>query len=307
MRLKEKDSCRMRYEASEEERKYLENYDISMYDRPSIATDIVVFTVGKEEVENTRQHPKGVLRVLMINRASYPYKNMWALPGGFCRKNEEVHQTAKRELYEETHIEDAYLKVSGIYGDVNRDPRGWIISHAYLALVDATKIQLRADTDAWDAKWFDMDVSMTQIDKQINEKEIYIQNKYVLTLRCDDEILSGTILENRSYVNYHETVTYEIVKCEGIAFDHAKIIVNAFQKLQSSAERDEKIIFDLMPELFTLTQLQNIFEVILQRELLKPNFRRKIAEYVIETDDVESGRRYRTAKLFRRNIEKFIQ
>lgn len=62
-----------------------------------------------------------------------------------------------------------------------------------------------------------------------------------------------------------------------------------------------------MPELFTLTELQNVFEVILQRELIKSNFRRKIADYVIETDDVEAGRRYRTAKLHKRNIEKFYE
>ena len=69
----------------------------------------------------------------------------------------------------------------------------------------------------------------------------------------------------------------------------------------------EKIIFDLMPEKFTLTELQNVFEIILQKELIKSNFRRKIAEFVTQTEDSEEGRRYRKAKHFKRNVKKFYE
>ena len=62
-----------------------------------------------------------------------------------------------------------------------------------------------------------------------------------------------------------------------------------------------------MPELFTLTQLQTAFEVIRDEELLKANFRRKIADYVTETDKSIEGAGHRPAKLFKRNVEAFYK
>lgn len=300
-------SVTIQYHMTPEEKEYLKNYNISDFERPSIATDVVVFSVTKEDVKDTRQLPIGKLQVLLINRAAYPYKDYWALPGGFCQKDEEVYETARRELYEETNIKDAYLNLSGIYGDVGRDPRGWIISHAFLALVDGSKCSLRADTDAWEAKWFDIDVRKEIVEKTCCKDTVEIKCIYYLKLECGHIVLSAEVEEHRKYENYHEKVTDTILKSEGIAFDHAKIIINAFRDLQAHAEHDEKIVFDLMPEQFTLTELQKIFEVILQKELLKANFRRKIADYVIETEDVETGRRYRTAKQFRRNVKKFYE
>lgn len=297
----------MQYKMSEEERNYLEHYNQADYERPSIATDIVAFTITKEETDNAKQLPAKKLKVLLIERASYPYKGFWALPGGFCRKNEEVSETARRELLEETNVRDAYLTLSGIYGDVDRDPRGWIISHAYLALLDGAKCELRADTDAWRAEWFEVDISKKLIEKEYRENGAFLKYETQLLLTCGDISLKSTIVESCIYKNYHETVSYEIVENDGLAFDHAKLIVNAFHKLQMAAEHDEKIVFDLMPELFTLTELQQVFELVLQRELIKPNFRRKIAEYVVETEEMESGRGYRTAKLFRRNVERFYE
>ena len=61
-----------------------------------------------------------------------------------------------------------------------------------------------------------------------------------------------------------------------------------------------------MPETFTLTQLQHAFEVILGEKLLTANFRRKMNDYVIETEQIVEGAGHRPAKLFRRNMENFI-
>lgn len=297
----------MQYKMSIDEKEFLKNYHIEDFDRPSIATDIVVFGIAKKEISDTRQLPFQKLQVLLINRASYPYKGYWALAGGFCRKNEEVYETARRELYEETNIKDAYLNVCGIYGDAGRDPRGWIISNAFIALVDSTKCYLKADTDAWDAKWFDFDMKKEIIFQEYEEDTFTMRTRYDLYFQHEEIILTSQIVENKKFKNYHETVEYEIIGNKGVAFDHAKIILDAFKNLQMHAEHDEKIIFDLMPERFTLTELQNVFEIILQKELIKSNFRRKIAEFVTQTEDSEEGRRYRKAKHFKRNIKKFYE
>ncbi|CBK83018.1 hypothetical protein CCU_14140 [Coprococcus sp. ART55/1] len=94
--------------------------------------------------------------------------------------------------------------------------------------------------------------------------------------------------------------SYYIEECEGLAFDHARIITEAVLGLREDVRRDMKLAFDLLPDRFTLTELQNVYEQIWDMELTTPNFRRKIVEYVEETDAYQSGERYRPAKLFTR-------
>ena len=113
--------------------------------------------------------------------------------------------------------------------------------------------------------------------------------------------------EHKEYKNYHEIVRYEIVESDNLAFDHAKIILHVIMSLRKSVEIDSKIVFDLMPELFTLNSLQKAFELILDKELLTANFRRKIAEYVVETEQIAETGGHRPSKLFKRNIERFYR
>lgn len=316
---------------NEEEKKYLENYDITQFERPSIATDVAVFSImgkidssGREKVRdagNYRKIPEKKLKILLIKRGNFPYKDAWALPGGFCRREEDVYETARRELYEETHVKDAYLNLSGIYGDVGRDPRGWIISHTFLALMDGSQCSLRAGSDAWEARWFDVEFEKCEKKKRLEKDCAEIENEYFLRLvhsdfrasnregRQDGEpiVLSARILQYRHFENYHESTSYEVLENHGFAFDHAKLITCALLNLQRQVEEDGKIVFDLMPEVFTLTELQNAFEIILDKKLLVANFRRKMADYVLETGQMVEGAGHRPAKLFRRNIEAFYR
>ncbi|MCM1158307.1 MAG: NUDIX hydrolase [Bacteroidales bacterium] len=319
------------YHMGREEKEYLRKYDITQYDRPSIAADMAVFSImgkqsvtDKEKVQNTdnyRKLPEKNLKILLIKRGTYPYRDCWALPGGFCQSNERVDETARRELYEETQVDNAYLKLCGIYGDIGRDPRGWIISHTFLALMDGGQSKLRAGTDAWEARWFDIGFVKKEIRKEVTEDFAKIENEYCLQLdntdvhatnlpdKTDERqvALSAVIREYREFKNYHETVQYEIVENNGFAFDHAKIITGAILSLRQMVDTDGKIVFDLMPDVFTLAELQNAFEIILDRKLLVPNFRRKMADYVVETEQMIEGAGHRPAKLFKRNIETFYR
>lgn len=298
------------YEMSQEEKEYLEQYDITSFERPSVATDIAVFSIMEEgENENFRKLAKKALKLLLIKRATYPYKGCWALPGGFCRPDEEIYQTARRELYEETHVDNAYLELAGTFGEPDRDPRGWIISNTFLALMDGTKCKPRAGSDAWEAKWFSVELEQIDVRKTSDEADVNIETDYLLRLSHEesDTCLSAQIREDKHFHNYHETVRYDILDCDTLAFDHAKIILHTLLHLRQNAENNPKLVFDLMPELFTLTQLQHAFELLLDQKLLAANFRRKIAEYVIETEQIMEGAGHRPAKLFRRNVEAFYQ
>ncbi|MBQ4283980.1 MAG: NUDIX hydrolase [Lachnospira sp.] len=291
----------MTYVCSKEEKEYLARYDISAYERPSLATDIVVFSILNDGVsDNIRKLQKKSLKVLLIKRASYPYKDCWALPGGFLRPGEDVIANATRELFEETGVSDAYLQLVGTYGEKGRDPRGWIVSNTFMALVDGNKCTPRAGTDAWEARWFS--VELIKGDAENSSTVNY-------TLRFINEEtgqeLVAELQEHKVYRNFHRTVSYEIVSGGGIAFDHAKIVLNALLSLRENVENNLKVAFNLMPEMFTLTELQNAFEIILDKKLLTANFRRKIADYVDETDKIIEGAGHRPAKLFKRKIEVF--
>lgn len=303
--------CKMSYyKTGEEEKNYLQQYHIAQFERPSVAADMAIYSIMEEgRQDNFRKLPPKALKILLNKRASYPFKDCWALPGGFLRPNEDVHETAKRELFEETNITGAYLRPIGVFGDIGRDPRGWIISNTFLSLINGANYSLRARTDAWEAKWFSIILNRTTAKKNITEEAAAIETEYEIALSHEESgiYLSAKVKEYQRFKDYHETVQYEILNSEHIAFDHAKLILYTILFLRKEVKNDMKIGFDLMPETFTLTQLQNAFELILDQKLLTPNFRRKISDYVVETQQSIEGEGHRPAKLFKRNIEEFYQ
>lgn len=114
--------------------------------RVLLTTDIVLFTIQQER-----------LKVLLVRRASEPYKSFWALPGGFVQEGESLPDCARRELLEETSVDEAYLEQLFTFGDPDRDPRGRVVTVAYFALVRSDNLVLAADTDADAAAWFPTD------------------------------------------------------------------------------------------------------------------------------------------------------
>ena len=96
------------------------------------------------------------------------------------------------------------------------------------------------------------------------------------------------------------TIDRTVVESKGIAFDHGKIIEYGIERLRNKIVYSD-IAFNLMPELFTLTELQQVYELILDKELLKANFRRKISGMVIETDEFTKDAGHRPSKLFKFN------
>jgi len=213
--------------------------DITKYPKPSVTVDIILFTVKKND-----------LKVLLVKRDIEPFKDMWAIPGGFVRIHESLEDAAKRELLEETNVKDVYLEQLYSFGDPKRDPRTRVITVAYFALVNSKKFKLKASTDVKDAKWFSM---------------------------------------------------YDLPK---LAFDHQKIIEYALKRLRWKLEYTT-VVFSLLPERFTLTQLQKIYEIIFHKELDKRNFRKKIKALGIvkETSEYQEDVTHRPAKLYTKNTK----
>lgn len=296
---------------SSEEREYLENYNIGQFERPSVATDIVAFAVMQDgEQSNIRKLANRELKLLLVKRSQFPYKGAWALPGGFLRPGETIEETAKRELLEETGVENPFLHLAGVYSEAGRDPRGWIISNSFISLINAENCSLRADTDAWDAAWFCVKLQSdnTSSDDSTSTTKMI---KHTLTLsfdsassdsniKGDENIEIKAIVSEKSTRKGHNHVSsYQIVDSGELGFDHAKIIVQSLLELRDMMEYDLRIAFDLLPESFTLAQLQSTIEKVTDKKFLSANFRRKAYDYVEETGEVIEGYGHRPAMLFR--------
>ncbi|MDO8556517.1 MAG: NUDIX domain-containing protein [Nanoarchaeota archaeon] len=188
-----------------------------------VAVDAVVFT----NINN-------ILQILLIKRKYPPYQGSYAIPGGFVKPEEALETAAQRELYEETGVKNIYLQQLGAYGNPKRDPRGRVLSVAFLALINAEQ-KLEATTDASVVQWFSID------------------------------------------------------ELPPLAFDHKTIIEDALQQLRYELQTTN-IAFQILPKRFTLTQLQALYETVLNKQLDKRNFRKRIKELHIVKATTEQQR-----------------
>ena len=114
------------------------------YPRPSLTVDAVVF---KQEGVNSY--------VLLIQRKNPPYKEKWALPGGFVDMDETLESAVSRELMEETGISDVEFRQLHAFSSLERDPRGRTVSVVFWGLLPNKKNPVAGD-DAADARWFNL-------------------------------------------------------------------------------------------------------------------------------------------------------
>ncbi len=119
----------------------------------TLAVDLVILTVREN-----------LLQVLVIERGIPPYLGQSALPGGFVRDGEDLQYTAERELVEETGLDGRALHLEQLYtyGTPDRDPRGRVVSVAYLAIAPNLPIPA-AGTDASGARWAPVDAVRTRL------------------------------------------------------------------------------------------------------------------------------------------------
>ncbi|VUD41799.1 Bifunctional NMN adenylyltransferase/Nudix hydrolase [Thalassocella blandensis] len=221
------------------ERDYLQSYNIHNYDVPLTSVDITIFTV----LDNA-------LNVLLVKRAQHPALGKWALPGGFIdlKKDRTLEHTAQRKLKEKTGVRTSYLEQVASFGSKQRDPRGWSVTVAYFALIDAAEIQLTHDERSEEVAWVPV-----------------------------KKVLNSTKL----------------------AFDHNAILERCYERLQGKVQYTSLPV-NLLPEEFTLSELQSTFEIILDSTIEKKSFRRRIldADILQETGNMRTGSN-RPAKLYR--------
>jgi 8-oxo-dGTP diphosphatase len=132
----------------------MEKYDSSIYEKLSVAVDLLVFTIEND-----------ALKILMVERSEAPFANMPALPGVFVGINETLDEAAVRGIREEAGLENIYFEQLYSFGEVERDPRMRIISVAYMALVPIDKLNFHAGQRTLSAKLVDVKELLESDDK----------------------------------------------------------------------------------------------------------------------------------------------
>ncbi len=199
--------------SNDKEKEFLSQYNIHEYPVPLTSVDVVIFTIIENHVN-----------VLITKRSDYPYKDQWAIPGGFINilLDHKIEDTARRKLKQKTGYDAPYLEQFGAIGNDARDPRGWSVTITYFALVNATEV-----IHSKDCCWSPLS----------HEGNIDIP----------------------------------------LAFDHESLIHQAFQRLRNKAQYTT-IVLHVLPQKFTLSELQKSYEVILGGKLNKSGFRRRIVK-----------------------------
>ena len=178
-------------------------YHLSDYPQPSVTADAVIFRPGHTLPE-----------LLLIRRGGEPFRGQWALPGGFLQDDETVAQCAAREAAEETGVTLPALLPCGVFSEPGRDPRGWVVSHAYTCIMEAQSV--RAGDDAACAVWFGVSHEA-------------LPDGVCLTLSADNTVIRAKLTAVRQ--DFGRT-TYAVSDSGGLAFDHAAVIASAIEALE---------------------------------------------------------------------------
>lgn len=236
------------------EEEFLKQYKPSDYERPSVTVDMLILCMNKC-LEN--------LKVLFIQRKDHPYINQWALAGGFVGIKESTYEAAVRELKEETGLENIYLEQLYTMSQPDRDPRMRVIDVAYIALIQEQGV--KAGDDAKDALWFDITT--------FNNEKLILQNKeknITIEYNLTKKTFKNGVINIEGFVPVH---------CNGekLAFDHAEIILEGLLRIRNKVLYSD-IAFNLLPEVFTMPDIKQVYEVILGKQLYKANFKAHIEE-----------------------------
>ncbi len=270
----------MQYNTEEE---FLKNYNPNEFERLSMTTDILLVSVSSRKQDNYRKTSKKMMSILLAKRNDYPYKDMWCLPGGFVNPKEEtLEECAKRVLKKETNLSNIYLEQLYTFDDINRDPRMRVVSTSYIALVDKNRLDQKISDNA---SWFDI--------------IFYDEDEDSISVTLDNGSVNFSIeISKKLRERTTDRYKFEEVKNDYLAFDHSIVIVSGIERLRNKINYTD-IVFNMMPEYFTLGDLQQVYEVILNKKLLDPAFRRIIVDKVEKTDKVQTGEGHRPSALFK--------
>jgi 8-oxo-dGTP diphosphatase len=251
-----KEEEKLYYEQQASETEFLSWYKKQKrpeYEKPSLTVDIVLMCYNKEEDQ---------LKVLLIQRKSHPYRNSWALPGGFVERNESTGESVLRETQEETGVVISKENIEQLhtFSTPDRDPRGWVVTVSYLAFIGEEP--LIAGDDAKEVQWFTV---------ERNGQMIHLTSGEVaISLDLQTGISSGK---------------------DTLAFDHSEIILKAFNRVVNKMEHEPQVL-QVLGKDFTITEARKVFAKFLGidfKSIDHSNFKKAMLQYFDEIGERPVG------------------
>ena len=194
------------------EQEFLERYDASRFERPSVTVDIILFDGTK---------------TLLIRRNGHPSIGKWALPGGFVEPNESAEQAAARELKEETGATDVALKQLCCFSAPERDPRTRIITIAFTAQLLSGGAKISAGDDAAQAEWFDITLKHIKKYREERDGKAFSVSEYDVNVTGGGESLTCGIIRKTPLLCCPSDTVYISRGGSPLAGDHAVILAAA--------------------------------------------------------------------------------
>jgi 8-oxo-dGTP diphosphatase len=251
-------------EARTEDERYLAQCDPGAFERPSVAVDVALLAVKDD-----------ALVTLLVPRTSPPFRGRHALPGGFLRMDEPLEGAAARVLHDKVGLDHVFLEQLYTFGAVHRDPRMRVVTVAYYALVHPGRLEVAARSAAGRG------TTLARIEVPWGGE-------------------TGGPVECRASTDTRGSVGRDAHDPLTLAFDHAEILGTAVKRIRGKLDYSP-IGFQLLPERFTLGELQRVHETVLGRPLNKDSFRRRmLASGQLEaTGELQREVDHRPAELYR--------
>ena len=197
--------------------------DLDRYKKVVIGVDCVVLTTDTYKEDNPHKNDRRKLQVLLIKRGTDPYEGEWSLPGGLVEPDETIENTLDIKLLNKINLKDFYREQLYTYSDIDRDPRGRVISAAYIGMINKDNALGISNMGRGEPRWFWV---------SLDDNEVKIIDS-----------ITGT----------------EITE---LAFDHKRILKDALVRLRNKVKYTD-LMYKMLPEKFTMMELQDVFEEIL--------------------------------------------
>ncbi len=182
---------------------------------------------------------KGILKILLLK---YHDLDLWSLPGGFVFNDEDLREAASRVLYERTHLSNIFLDQFHTFGRIDRTE-----NNVHQILLKNKNIEV--------------------------PKDHWIFQRFITVGYCS--LIDFTLVDTFPDAFNETCAWFEVDKLPNMAFDHLRVINRGLHHIRKNIDT-QVVASNLLPEKFTMKDLQTVYETVLDEKFRRNNFQRKI-------------------------------
>jgi hypothetical protein len=274
-----------------------------------MTVNLAMFQVLDEERISSKRLPSKELMVLLEKRDREPFKGCWLFPYAAVDADESLDDAVCKKLMENINPGSIYFEQLYTWGAIDRDPTARVVATSYIAVAPTGRVKTPADAEHGALRWFSVSKKLVSGEKI---SDLHMRSKYLVTLFCrlENVTISYHVIEDMNVNGFEKRIKYSYEPyadaSDRMGYDHIKILDYALDRIKNKVLYTN-IAFGLLPEYFTLTELQQVYEVLLGKKLIKPNFRQMIGKKVEKTQKTKRDGAYRPSTLYRLKKSSMIE